>query len=118
MWAAQNTTYNQVLPNQYDNLHVPENSPVIKISYPLAGQTIGQSSFVLQVQASAPLGIKQIDYFLNDSFLGSSFAPPYQFNVRLPDDVFNGQGQITLRARVYDTALNRQEDQITVSINH
>lgn len=116
-WLAQqnNPVYNQLPPTQFDNLHTTANLPKVKIIWPSNNQTISQSNFILQVEASAPLGLKQIDYFLDDEFIGTSQVSPYQLRVSLPTDFPNGS--IVLRARAYDTALNRQQDQITITVN-
>jgi len=115
-WLAQNNLANQLPPSQSDNLHTDNNRPTIKILSPTDGQILNQPTFVFQVSASAPLGIKQIDYFLNDNFVGSSLKLPYSIKVFLTNDLLNSTSTngIILKARAYDSAFNRQEDQITV----
>lgn len=117
-WLAQNNQYNQSPPTQYDSLHTPANLPKIKIISPYDGQTINRPGFNLQVEASSPLGVKQIDYFLDDDFLGSSLLPPYQINVILPANLLDSTStqMATLKVRVYDNVFNRQEDQVTISV--
>jgi len=117
-WMTQNNQSNQILPTQQDSLHIPANLPNIKIISPYEGQTINQTSLIIQANASAPLGIKQIDYFLDDDFIGSSLFPPYQINITLPTILLNSTttNAIKIKARAYDNVFNRQEDQITVYI--
>lgn len=117
-WLTQNNQYNQSLPTQYDPLHTPANLPQVKITSPYGGQTINQPSLTFRVEATAPLGIRQVDYFLNDDFVGSSLIPPYQINVSLPANLIIGTSTptATLRAVVYDSVFNHQEDQITIFI--
>lgn len=119
-WLSQNNQYAQTPPTQSDPYHTDANLPKIKIISPFAGQIINQSSFFMQLEASAPLGLKQIDYFLNDEFIGSMLAPPYQTTVVLPTDLLNGTStqSVTLKARAYDTVLNRQEDSVTFYVYH
>ena len=118
-WLVQNNQYNQLPPTQYDPLHTPANLPKIRIISPYEGQLINQASFNFQVDTSAPLGIKQVDYFLNDDFVGSSLLPPYQINVTLPANLIHGTSTqaAILKARVYDSVFNRQEDQLTIFVN-
>jgi len=118
-WLTQNNQYNQLPPTQYDPLHTSANLPKINIISPFDGQLINQSSFNFQVDTSAPLGIKQVDYFLNDDFVGSSILPPYQINVVLPANLIHATSTqaAVLKARVYDSVFNRQEDQLTILIN-
>ncbi len=106
---------NQTAPTQKDLLHTNANLPKIEITYPANNQTITQAKITLQADVTAPLGVKQVDFFLNDDFVGSSVAAPYQINITVPPNIQNGQTTISVRA--YDQALNRQEEKITVYIN-
>ena len=105
----------QILPDQTDQLHVAANLPKIKIIYPANGQTIAQSKTSVQTTVSAPLGVKQTDFFLNDIFVGSVMSAPYQLDFTIPPNIQNGQAALMVRA--YDQALNRQEEKITIYIN-
>jgi 1A family penicillin-binding protein len=118
VWLAQNSQYIQTVPTQSDTFHTNANLPRVKIISPYAGQTINQSSFFLQIEASAPLGVKQIDYFLNDDFIGSLLAPPYQATVLIPAGLSNASGSSAIvKIRAYDNVFNRQEDSVTIFIN-
>lgn len=113
-WAAQHgLSFQAGSPGQNDSLHSPINLPTVKIVSPGGGQIVGRN-FTVQASASANLGIKQIDFFIGDDFLGSSLSAPYQISVSLPDSVSSGPN--ILRARAYDTAFNRKEDQINVYV--
>ena len=117
-WLLENNQINQFLPTQEDTLHTQANLPKIQIITPFNGQTIYQPSFSFQIEASAPLGIKQIDYFLNDDFVGSSLMPPYQIIVTLPADLLvSATSSATLKVRAYDSVFNRQEARITIFLN-
>jgi hypothetical protein len=59
--------------------------------------------------------LKQIDYFLNDDFMGTLFMPPYETNLILPANLSNNTA--ILKVRAYDSVLNRQEDQVSIIIN-
>lgn len=113
--VAQGENKNQLPPTQFDVLHNLSNLPKIKIVAPLAGQTIAQQKITIQAEVTASLGIKQVDFFLNDDFVGSVFSSPYQINISLPNNLPNGPAIIKVRA--YDKALNRQEEEITTFIN-
>jgi len=117
-WLAQNNQYNIPFPTDYDSIHTPANLPSIKIISPFNNQVINQPTFIFQVEASAPLGLKQVDYFLNDEFIGSSLMPPYQIIVKLPDYIINATSSqsATLKARAYDNVFNRQEEKIEILI--
>lgn len=105
----------QNLPDQIDQLHIPANLPKIQIISPMPNQTITQSSLFIQANVTAPLGVKQVDFFLNDQFIGSNLSFPYFLNTILPAKIQNGQ--VTLTVRAYDQVLNRQEEKIIIYIN-
>ncbi|HRY52235.1 MAG TPA: PBP1A family penicillin-binding protein [Candidatus Portnoybacteria bacterium] len=116
-WLSQHglSVIGQTLPNQTDTLHTTANLPKITIVSPVGYQTITQTQLTLQASVTAPLGVKQVDFFINDIFIGSTLASPYQITASLPSSIQNGQA--TLVARAYDQALNRQEEKITIYIN-
>ncbi|MBU3901306.1 PBP1A family penicillin-binding protein [Patescibacteria group bacterium] len=105
----------QNTPNQTDQLHTLANLPKIQIISPVANQTVNQPTLFVHVNITAPLGVKQVDFFLNNEFAGSSLTAPYQLNITVPANIQNGQA--TLIARAYDQALNRQEEKIIIYIN-
>jgi len=69
----------------------------------------------IQTNITAPLGVKQVDFFINNVFVGSTMAAPYQIDYTIPSSVQNGQADLMVRA--YDQAFNRQEEKITIYIN-
>ena len=105
----------QILPNQIDQLHTAANLPRIQIIYPAPNQTITQSKAFVQANITAPLGVKQADFFLNNIFIDSAISGPYQLDFTIPASIQNGQAILMVRA--YDQALNRQEEKITIYIN-
>ena len=92
-----------------------QNSGQLKITIlkPQGNEVLVQN-FIFTVSFSAPLGLSQIDFFANDNFLGSISGPPYEINVDLKSI---SAGLNILKAKIYDRALNRQEDQIAVFVN-
>lgn len=116
-WLSQHglSILGQTIPNQTDTLHIAANLPKITIVSPVGYQTITQTQLTVQASVTAPLGVKQVDFFINDIFIGSTLASPYQITAPLPSGIKNGQA--TLVARAYDRALNRQEEKITIYIN-
>lgn len=116
-WLAQqnNPSWNQPAPSQIDPLHRTANLPSVKIITPSDNQIISSPNVFLRLEASAPLGLKQIDYFLNNDFGGTLFVPPYETTITLPLDLQNGT--TTIKVRAYDWALNRQESQTNIIIN-
>ncbi|KKT25993.1 MAG: hypothetical protein UW11_C0022G0025 [Parcubacteria group bacterium GW2011_GWA2_43_9b] len=116
-WLASHglSVAGQILPGQTDQLHTLANLPKIQIIYPSGSQTITQSKMSIQTNITAPLGVKQVDFFINNVFVGSTMAAPYQIDYTIPSSVQNGQADLMVRA--YDQAFNRQEEKITIYIN-
>jgi len=111
--GQQNQSYNQKAPSQNDQLHTKQNLPTVRFTSPKKNTAVPMS-FRAEVEAVAPLGLQQIDFFLNDDFVGSVLSPPYRLDVIAPAGLANGWA--TLKARAYDQVLNRQEDQISVML--
>jgi len=117
-WLGQRGENYDETPTDSDPIRAEQNKPMVQILSPVNGQFISGSTVNVQVQASAPLGLKQIDYFLNDEFVGSNISSPYQITLAIPSSAFNSESSfITLRARAYDTAFNRSEDEVTLYLN-
>lgn len=116
LWATQqgfDNNFNIPINNSDSNQQNQNNQLKIKIIAPQENETINQN-FALRIEFSAPFGLSQIDFFANDNFLDSINGPPYEINI----DLKNLSPELNvLKAKIYDRALNRQEDQITVYLN-
>ncbi len=105
--------YNQNPPDQYDDVHTQENQPQVKITSPMANTSINQATLTISARASAPLGIKQLDFFLNNRLVGTDTTYPYGVTFNLTPYLIDSAEQ-TIKVRAYDEVLNRQEDEIVV----
>jgi len=103
---------NNSLPTQRDDSNDEKNIPTIKIIYPFNGQSLNLEKITILAEITAPLGIKQVDCFFNDNFVGSVLSAPYQVSFIPPTNTPSGINIIKVVA--YDWALNRQEEKITV----
>ncbi len=102
--------YNQNPPSEYDDVHIPENQPEIKITRPEEGDLIKQNILTIEAQAEAPLGIKQLDFFFNEQLVGTDMTKPYSITFNLFPYLVSSTPQ-TIKVRAYDQVLNRQEDE-------
>ena len=114
IWAANSGWVPQQPPTQYDNVHVPENQPILTIISPSDDQTLNQRSVTISVSAYAKLGIKQIDFFFDDDLVGVVTKEPYQFTFKIPARLIGNDHLIKVRA--YDQVFNRQEAQSQVYV--
>jgi len=110
------TTNNGLPPTREDDSNNEKNLPKIKILYPQNNQTITSNQITVSAEINAPLGTKQVDYFLNETFLGSTLASPHQLSFALPNNITRGIN--TLKVVAYDLALNRQEEKINIYVNN
>lgn len=108
--------YNQALPTEYDDVHIPANQPSANITFPQQNDLITQAALTIKALASAPLGVKQVDFFFNDQLVGTDTRAPYSINFNLSPYLLPTNRQ-TIKIRVYDAVLNRKEDSISVRTN-
>ncbi|MBI2609771.1 transglycosylase domain-containing protein [Candidatus Giovannonibacteria bacterium] len=116
-WAFAQGYYDAgegIIPSETDNSHLPEMAPVVKIDEPLEDHYPPNTkiSFVLSVESKFP--IDQVDFFLDNKFLGSVKSSPYSYSVALyglPGENFN------LIANVYDQVRNKTSVSKTITIS-
>ncbi len=108
-WAPDN----QSPPTEYDDIHILENQPNIKIILPVKNSFINQYILTIQAQAEAPLEIKQLDFFINNQFIGTDKIKPYSITFNIFPYLLDQEEQ-TIKVRAYDNVLNRQEDKIII----
>lgn len=103
---AQAQGYNQTIPTQYDDIHTAQNEPSVEITNPRPNEVIKTSTLNIQVNAEAPLGIKQIDFFLDDNILSTDNTIPYEASITFPFNQSKTTHKITVKA--YDTVGNKK----------
>ena len=59
------------------------------------------------------MGVKQLDFFINDRLVGADTIQPYSITFNLTP-YLTASAQQTIKVRAYDEALNREEDEITI----
>jgi membrane peptidoglycan carboxypeptidase len=113
-WAKRQNIVDQIPTNENDDIHTPENQPQIQIISPENNSQLNGRWINIKTRVSAPLGVKQVDFFFDDNFIATDPTEPYETTYNLPPEA--GPGEHAIRAKIYDTALNRQETEITVFI--
>jgi len=111
-WAKRQNIFSQSPINENDDIHTAENQPQIRIINPENNSLINNRWVSIKTQVSAPLEVKQVDFFFDDKFIATGPTEPYEMAYNLPKDT--ALGEHTIKVKVYDTALNRQETEITV----
>lgn len=100
-------------PTESDNVHRPENIPVVKIITPGPNQTILEPTLNVQIQTTAPRGVNRAEYFINDNLFYAN--PSYPFNMSKRIDFLNN-GFHNLKIRVCDDVDNCRERSIEFNL--
>lgn len=107
--------YNISPPQEYDNIHTRENQPRVQIYSPQNEEVITTRTIEIKAIAQASLGIKQLDFFLDDNLIGTDTIEPYQITFYLPHDIKGKKHQITVRA--YDQYGGRKNETINIILD-
>lgn len=105
---------NQLPPVDYDNLHVPANLPTVTAFSPAQGSTITGRTVEMTVDATAPRGIRYVDFYLDGQWLGTDSQPPYSLSAPLPSAVLAGVH--TLKAIAYDDIDNAGSTTVNIHV--
>jgi len=111
--CSQDTCYNQNPPTEYDDIHTLENQPDVKIISPDENNLINQYILTIQATAEASLGIKQLDFFMNNQLISTDNTQPYSITFNISPYLLSQEEQV-IKVKAYDNVLNRQEDEIII----
>ena len=100
-------------PTEYDDVHIPENFPVIKITTPQENNSIGRTLHI-ETTASAPRGVKRVEFYLDGFYLSSADSAPFQVSVSLPSSI--DKGFHTIKAVAYDDVENQGSTSVSVNV--
>lgn len=88
------------------------NRPTISITSPINNQTISGSN-VIKTSVSAPLGVKLIEFYIDEVSIGSTSSSPYQFSYNFGN---LSAGSHKIKVRIIDTANLSAESSINVTV--
>ncbi len=111
-WAEENATSTLLL-KKFEELHDPENAPVIEIVTPINNQDIEQGNLIVEVFASAPRGVSKIYYFINGGLWYVGNKDEIVIDKKLPP-LKNGYHSLTVRA--CDDADNCSESSVDFNL--
>jgi len=113
-WASKNATSSLILPSNYNELHKPENQPLIKIESPANNETINSANLEIRVSASAPRGIQRIEYYINSNLWETKWGEPRSFSKTVD---FLNNGYQSLSAKACDDVNNCTEDSVNFNLS-
>jgi 1A family penicillin-binding protein len=102
------------IPTEFDDVHIPENFPSVKITRPNDGQMVGRT-VEMEALANAPRGVARVEYYLDGFFLGSNELFPFRLTSSLPNTI--DRGLHTLKAIAYDDIDNSGSITISISVS-
>ena len=110
-WAQQRGLLDQnesVIPKLYDDIHLPDKMPKITEI-----EIINSNFLKPKIMSFYP--IFQVDYFLEDEFLGSSKKEPFliNFSQQIADE---GANQIKVKIKAYDSVKNSTEETFIIPL--
>jgi hypothetical protein len=100
------------IPTEYDDVHTPENVPVVRIDSPRFGAAV-TDSVELDIDANARRGAQRVEVYL-DGALIDSLSYRNRFTVDIPAWVSSGDRELSVQ--VIDDVGNRGEAEITVNV--
>ncbi|MCD4760936.1 penicillin-binding protein [bacterium] len=114
IWAEKQGYESEAAPTEYDDIHLSELQPSLSWQAPNNNQTISQSHFTMQVQASAPQGVDRVEYWLDDEKIATSYDEPFNYAYQINPFLSNGQHR--LRAIAFDGQDNFREKIINIKL--
>jgi 1A family penicillin-binding protein len=101
-------------PTASDNIHLPENKPMVKINRPSNNSVITEPYLTTEVSAEAKRGLAHVYYYLNGNLFIEKSG--YFFNLdNQPIDFLSG-GYHNLKVRACDDAWNCSEDSVEFNL--
>lgn len=102
----------QAPPTEFDDVHIVENFPTVKMVKPQDSESIGRT-IDAQALAVAPRGVIRVEFYLDGFFIGSDESAPFTLNTLLPNTI--DRGFHTLKAVAYDDIEN--QGSVTSGVN-
>ncbi len=119
-WAKDNNITNEtadVIPKAVDDIHGANFAP--KINFISPNQTTiynPKQRIAIQLQNVSRFPLSQVDFFLNDVYLGSAKNNPFEFYF-IPSEIPGIKTTNTIHVVVYDSVMNKAEADTTLNLS-
>jgi penicillin-binding protein 1C len=102
------------IPSYFDNVHTSQSAPIIQIVEPSSFKNYQVGEKInTEIRISSNLSVTRVDYFLNNTFLGSS-SGTFGFSF-IPKESDITSTNNNFRVVVYDSAFNKTSSSQTIS---
>lgn len=103
------------IPTETDNIHKPELAPKITITSPIRNSKNNPNdTMFIHFNYESNFGLSQADFFLNNTYLGSSNSSPFEFSFT-PSSVEELNESSEIKVIVYDKVKNKTEATVPIS---
>ncbi len=118
-WARENGYVLEKPPTEFDDIHKKELKPNLNLISPSEGEIITTNIINIQISASAPRGIYEVEYYLNDKLIKRDKSPSntltnFQSSIFIPQNILNGTHKLSVI--VYDDLYNFDQKDVIVDI--
>ncbi len=119
-WLKKQNLFFEKPPQEYDDLHIPENKPFLTILSPSNEAIVTESPLNISIETAAPRGVRRLEILVNDRLLINQFLnlSPSQFSTidyQLSIDDLPG-GTHILKIKVYDDIDNMNQAEVNIII--
>lgn len=106
-WLSQNTLPYPSIPQEYDDLHLPEKQPKIKI--PVLDRTpeFDESPREIGIMITAVFPLREVTLFIDEELIDSKTAPILSENIIFPLEKELGAGEHRIKITAYDAVGNK-----------
>lgn len=120
-WALKNGYPDEDMsqaPQETDNIHRPEYAPGAVIINPLPGAEFKPSDSInISTAVKSPFGVSQVDYFFNETYIGSSKKEPFNLSFT-PEKIGGVFPNSIIKAVVYDSVKNKGVASVSIKITN
>lgn len=113
-WAKKQGYATSTPPAERDNLHIPENKPIINVSGIENNQTITDSQLNINISANAPRGINRVEYYIDENLLQTQNSVPFSLEKNIS---FLNNGFHKLKIKACDDIDNCAENMIEFNLS-
>ncbi len=101
-------------PTEYDDVHVPENQPIVELMSPRDRETVTSRDMYVNVNASSRRGVRRVIVSFDGEDFTEIVGSPFARTVFIPNRY--GKGFHTLTVTAYDDVGNRSSASVTVNL--
>ncbi len=105
-WIVEQNISTSTPPTQYDNIHTPENKPILAILEPTTNRPVSLP-IPIRIEWSAKLPLKKIEFYIDDLLIyqqENNFTNPFAVSLSPPTKIQSGEHY--LKVVIYDEVKN------------